>query len=348
MLRLILMLMNSKKILKKSFFYFSIILVFASFSLWGGDLFILTGRTINYDNLSSIIPYINQIVILISVLGITYFLTKLVNVWLEKLFPLRRISTAKRVFSYIIWGAAVIFLLTYFAGGGAGTGLSLGLFGAGLSFALQRPILCVVGWLIVIVKKLYREGDRINVGGKIKGDVASIGIMTTTIVEVGGWAKFDQSTGRILTFPNAWVLEKKILNYTSGFDWIWDEVALRIPYDSNWEKAEEILEEIGKNATKKLVEKSKWKMKDTMKKFTLRTDFDSLDLDARVFVDLKRNWIELKLRYICPAGKRRTIRSKISKSAIKEFKKNNLPVTGRTIRVVDKLVPGKPSENPLK
>lgn len=330
--------------LKKSLIYLFLIILLASFSWFGNSL--VDGKAFSLAPLDISSTRLKSILILISALGITYLITKLINLWLERVFPIERISSAKRMVGYIIWSFALVFLLVYFLGGGAGTGVSLGILGAGLSFAMQRPILCIVGWLVIIIRGLYKEGDRIELGmAEVKGDVANIGIMTTTLVEVGGWAGFDQSTGRILTFPNAWILEKRVLNYTSGFNWIWDEITLRIPYDSPWEKGEEVLKKIGEEATKDFVEESRWRMRESMKKFTLRTDFDSLELKPRVFVDLKDNWIELRLRYVCPAGKRRTIRSKLSKTILKEFKENKIPITVSSIRLVGQMIPGIPSKS---
>ena len=65
-------------------------------------------------------------------------------------------------------------------------GVALGVAGAGFAFALQEVIVSVAGWIAVSVGSFYRVGDRVQLGG-IKGDVIDIGVLRTTIMEIGEW-----------------------------------------------------------------------------------------------------------------------------------------------------------------
>ncbi len=278
---------------------------------------------------------VEAIATVVLIVGIVWSLYKIIGIWLEQIIPLKFLHPLKKAFFYILWGVTILVLAIYFLTGERVAEFSVifGLFAAGLSFALQRPILCFVGWLLLMARKIYREGDRIEVGG-IKGDVADVGIMTTTILEVGSWAGFDQSTGRLLTFPNAWILEKEVRNYTSGLGYIWDEITVRIPYDANWKKAKKVLEKIALRTLSDELEIVRKRMRRLIRKLTVRTDFDAVEITPRTFVDLKDSWIELRLRYVCPTGKRRTVRSEISESILKEFKKHKISITFPSMRWV--------------
>jgi small-conductance mechanosensitive channel len=274
-------------------------------------------------------------------LGMVWSIYKLVTLWFEWLIPVRFAHQAKKVFTYLVWGGVFLVLAVYALSGGriAEFGIALGLFSAGISFAMQRPLLCLVGWILIHSRKLYKEGDRVQVGG-ITGDVADIGIMTTTVMEVGSWAGYDQSTGRLLTFPNAWILEREVRNYTSGLGHIWDEITIRIPYDANWQKAKDVLQRLANQLLKKEIDMGRRRMAKLMRQVKLRTDSDAIQLEPEVFTDLTDNWIELRLRYLCPEGKRRTVRSQLSEAMLREFKKAKIPLTVPSIRWVTKpLIP---------
>ena len=282
-------------------------------------------------------PQVETAITVILALGIVWSFYKIVGIWLERFVPVKFLHSLKKTFSYTLWGVTILALLIYFFSGERATdvGVIFGLFAAGLSFALQRPILCFVGWLLLMGRKIYREGDRIQIGG-LKGDVADVGIMTTTILEVGSWAGFDQSTGRLLTFPNAWILEKEVRNYTSGLGYIWDEITVRIPYDADWKKAKKLLERIALKNLSDEVEIVRKRMSRLIRRIKVHTDYDSVEINPKTFVDLKDSWVELRLRYVCPTGMRRTVRSEISEKILEEFKKNRIPITFPSMRWIKK------------
>lgn len=70
-----------------------------------------------------------------------------------------------------------------------------GVAGAGIAFALQEVIVSVAGWAAVSFGSFYSVGDRIQLGG-IKGDVIDIGVLRTTLAEVGQWVDGDLYNGR--------------------------------------------------------------------------------------------------------------------------------------------------------
>ena len=70
----------------------------------------------------------------------------------------------------------------------------IGVAGAGIAFALQEIIASFAGWFAIALSNFYRTGDRVQLGG-IKGDVIDIGVLRTTLMEVGEWVKGDLYTG---------------------------------------------------------------------------------------------------------------------------------------------------------
>jgi small-conductance mechanosensitive channel len=62
--------------------------------------------------------------------------------------------------------------------------VALGVAGAGIAFALQEVISSIAGWIAIMFGNFYRTGDRVQLGG-IKGEVIDIGIIRTTVMEIG-------------------------------------------------------------------------------------------------------------------------------------------------------------------
>ena len=51
-----------------------------------------------------------------------------------------------------------------------------------------------------------------------------IGLMRTTLMEVGSWVGRDLYSGRIVRIPNNAVLKSSVFNYSQGFRFIWDQI----------------------------------------------------------------------------------------------------------------------------
>ena len=62
---------------------------------------------------------------------------------------------------------------------------SLGVVGFAITFALQQPLLSLLGWFYLVIKRPYGVGDRVRIG-EVKGDVVEVDFLVTTLWEVGG------------------------------------------------------------------------------------------------------------------------------------------------------------------
>jgi small-conductance mechanosensitive channel len=84
--------------------------------------------------------------------------------------------------------------------------------GAGIAFALQEVIASVAGWIALSFGQFYAVGDPVQLGS-IKGDVIDIGVLRTTLMEIGEWVKGDQYNGRIVRVVNSFVFKEPVYNY---------------------------------------------------------------------------------------------------------------------------------------
>jgi small-conductance mechanosensitive channel len=138
-------------------------------------------------------------------------------------------------------------------------GIGVGFFSAALGWALQRPITGMAAWVMVVVKRPFKIGDRVIIGN-IKGDIVSISLTHICINEVGGTAGGEEKSGRIILIPNSNLFEQNIINYTNSVsesDIVIDQVTVAVTFTSNIEKAVNLMKEAAMKHTKPYAEISK-------------------------------------------------------------------------------------------
>ena len=91
---------------------------------------------------------------------------------------------ARKFVTFLGYLVAILLLTIIYSNRLAGLTVAFGVAGAGVAFALQEVIASVAGWVALSFGNFYRPGDRVQLGG-IKGDVIDIGILRTTLMEVG-------------------------------------------------------------------------------------------------------------------------------------------------------------------
>ena len=156
-----------------------------------------------------------------------------------------------------IWFEGIQSIVTY-----------LGLVSAGLAIALKDPITNIIGWLFILWRVPFGVGDRVEIGTN-SGDVIDINFFNFTLLEIGHWADGNSSTGRIVHVPNGKVFIETLANYGKGFKYIWNEIPVLITFESDWEKAKEILTLIAKNHAEHVSKAASKKFKETSKLFMM-------------------------------------------------------------------------------
>ncbi len=131
-------------------------------------------------------------------------------------------------------------LINIWLGGVGGIGTYLGILSAGIAIALADVLENLAGWAFIVVRRPFKVGDRIEIEGRA-GDVVDVRAFRFSMLEIGNWVEADQSTGRLIHVPNGKVFSEQVLNYTEGFPYIWDEIGVLVTFESDWQRAEEIV-----------------------------------------------------------------------------------------------------------
>jgi small-conductance mechanosensitive channel len=195
----------------------------------------------------------------------------------------------------------------------------VGLFLAGVAISLRDVFSNFVGWLIINSQKGFSHGDRITIGKIVSGDVIDIGVLRTTLVEIGEWVDADQSTGRLVTVPNSLVLTNQVYNYTEGHDFIWHELLVTITFESDWEVAEQIMLKIAQEDFEGKKEYIVDRLRKVRKRYLLRYNF----ITPKVYIKIADSGVLLTLRYMVSARRRRTMNDEFSREILRQFDKNN-------------------------
>jgi len=206
----------------------------------------------------------------------------------------------------------------------------LSIFGAGLALSLHQIIGSIAGWALVATRKTFSVGDRIEING-IKGDVIDIGILRTVIMEVGSQADAEQSTGRIVTVPNSLILQNPVYNFTSHFEYIWNEIDVTITFDSSEKKAEEIMLLAAEESSSAIMEKARTQL-DGMRD---RYYFKYSHLTPIVYMSLSGSGIKLTLRHLIQARNRRAATSGLIREIYGKFMQSGIKLAYDTYRIIE-------------
>lgn len=205
----------------------------------------------------------------------------------------------------------------------------LGLLTAGLAIALRDPVSDIAGWLFIIFRKPFEVGDRIQII-EHHGDVIDVRFFKFTILEIGNWVQADQSTGRVIHLPNHLVLRESIANYTSNFNFIWNEIPITITFESDWRRAKTILQEIVESHSEDYVADAAEQIRRAQKSYLIQYR----NLTPIVYTEAIGNGIRLTIRHLADPRKTRGLDQLIWEDILDRFKEEeNIHFAHDTLRI---------------
>ncbi len=239
---------------------------------------------------------------------------------------------ARKLVSFLGYTAVVVFVLALFHERLGAVAVGLGVAGAGIAFALQEVIASVAGWLAVSLGGFYKTGDRIQLGG-IKGDVIDIGILRTTVMEIGDWISGDQYSGRVVRIANSFVFKEPVFNYSGDFPFLWDEIKIPVKYGSDHRLAREILERVTADVGGDFVPGARKAWRGVVRKYLV----EDARVEPMVLMTANDNWLEFTVRYVVDFKRRRTTKTALFERILDEFAatKGRVAVASTTLQIAD-------------
>jgi small-conductance mechanosensitive channel len=278
-------------------------------------------------------PLIIQLIIAASGVVIIRLMAALLSHWAGRFvkdsqarYHIRKVSA---LISYLV---IILFLTVVFRESLGKLAIALGVAGAGIAFALQEVVTSIAGWAAINFANFYKTGDRIQLGG-IKGDVIDIGILRTTLMELGEWVKSDLYTGRIVRIANSFVFKEPVFNYSGDFPFLWDEITVPVTYASDHRLAREILEKIIHTVVEEYTAYAKRAWEGIVKKYMV----EEAMIDPVVTLVCTDNWIELTVRYITDFKLRRNTKNHLFSLILEEFERTGgrVKIASTTVQLVD-------------
>lgn len=263
----------------------------------------------------------------------------ILGLWLVRLIAIRLINRKigddkiqykwRKNLTYVTGFLALFIIGSIWSEGFKSFSTFLGLLSAGLAIALKDPVSDFAGWMFILWRKPLEVGDRIQLG-EVKGDVIDIRLFKFTVLEIGNWVQADQSTGRVVHVPNHKVFTDSLANYTSDFEFIWNEIEVLVTFESDWKKAKDILQEIADKHLKDFVEHAEQQVKRATKSYLIHYRH----LTPIVYTDVKESGVNLTIRHLTDPRKRRKIGQVIWEDILDRFDEHeNIELAYPTMRI---------------
>ena len=222
---------------------------------------------------------------------------------------------ARKLVSLLGWLACFLLIAAVFRDRLGGLALGIGVAGAGIAFALQEVIASIAGWITISFGTFYAPGDRVQLGG-IRGDVIDIGILRTTLMELGEWVSSDLYTGRVVRIANSFVFKEPVFNYSHDFPFLWDEMRVPVKHGSDHRLARVLLEQALEDVcSDELVRNSREAWAQLVRRYLL----ENAPLEPAVTLVINDNWLEFTLRYIVDYKQRRSTRDRLAMRVLDAF-----------------------------
>jgi len=182
---------------------------------------------------------------------------------------------------------------------------------AGLTVALKDFIVGFFGWFALMGKNGIKLGDWVEING-VGGEVIEIGLLKTVILEMGNWTSTGHPTGRRVSFVNSFALEGHYFNFSTAGQWLWDELQITLPLDSDpYSKAEQIRQTV-EHATEAdaLLAEQDWER--------VTHQYGTRAFSAKPAIDIRptMNGVNVVVLYITRGPQRFEVKSKLFESLV--------------------------------
>ena len=261
---------------------------------------------------------IQLVIALIGLLAIIISVNVLQQVTAKHLNDVHTRYRARKAITFVGYVVIGLFLAIVFSNHLGNLTATLGIAGAGIAFALQEVIVSLAGWVAIAFGDFYKVGERVELGG-IQGDVIDIGVLRTTLMECGQWVNGNLYNGRIVRVANSFVFKEPVLNYSTDFPFLWDEITLPIKYGSDRHLARQILERIAAE----LLTDYATQAQATWDHMTRKYMIEKARVQPVVTLIANDNWLEFTLRYVVDYRRRRSMKDILFSRILDEIEGTN-------------------------
>lgn len=182
---------------------------------------------------------------------------------------------------------------------------------AAIVLATKELIMGVSGAVLRSTTAAYDLGDRIEIDG-VRGDVIRIGLLSTTLLEVG---PTHQRTGRTVVLPNSLLLAKAVANESQAEGYVLHSFEVPLARAADWQQAEQCLLSIAREVCAPWSES----VREAMERLAREHGLPPPQTEVRASVQLAESGrVDLSLRIPVPARSKATAEQEILRRFLSE------------------------------
>lgn len=248
---------------------------------------------------------------------------------------------ARKAVRYVVAALTVVVLAVVWRAFAGRAGVVVGFAAAGIAFAMQEVIGALAGWVNILSGRIFRVGDRIQMGG-VRGDVIDITPLRTKVMEIGSaatdeaWVKGRQFTGRVVAISNKATFTEPVFNYSASFDYLWEELTIPVSFHQDWELAADVMaQEAGRVSATAEARRAIERMR---REFPVPV----AELEPRVFRRPTDDYMELSARFVVPVRAARAVKDDLGRRVVERLAAAGIEVASTTSDVRVDLAPSEP------
>lgn len=276
---------------------------------------------INEEIKAQTIRLISILVVILLIFILSFALKYIIKKYIKEN---ERYYTANKIINFVNISFIFLILLFSYIENISYLVTVLGFASAGIAIAMKDMFMSMLGWVVIILGGSLRVGDRIKVfqnDTTYIGDIIDISFLRITMYEDITLNTYLQTrrSGRIVFIPNNYIFTNLISNYTHhGVSTVWDGLDITISFDSNYQKAMQIVEQIvlkNAKANTELARKNMYKLRN---EYSIKNP----KVDPRFFMFFESYGMRISAWYMTNSYAALLLRSNISQEIINEFNKH--------------------------
>ena len=220
------------------------------------------------------------------------------------------INITKFIVFLLLWGEYLGAFLTL-----------ISVISAAFTIAIRDLIFNFFCGIYIKIAKPFEVEDRIEINN-YKGDVININTLNFEVLEVNNENFIGQSTGVITHIPNSNIFNYPLRNYNKAFKYICNELTVKIPLDSDIQKAKSVIYKIvNSNETIKNIPS---KMHNQINNISSDYRIYYNKYDPIIYTQVVDSHVELTIRYLIHPKKARYINSTIWNAILIAYKNKEI------------------------
>ena len=232
----------------------------------------------------------------------------------------RALHTMRALVLFVVQALGLLCVFLVIFGMPSNFATVLALIGAGLTVAMKDFIVGFFGWFVLMGKDGIHPGDWVEING-VGGEVVSVGLLHTVLLETGNWTDAGHPTGRKVSFVNSFAIEGHYFNFSTSGQWLWDEIDVQIsegaePYAIADAIQKIAAKETGANAG---LAEEEWNRVAPSEEKRVFSTGPSLSVRPTI------TGISVLLRYITRASERYEVRARLYREIVDLLRKKKIP-----------------------